>query len=350
MDDTMPLNKTISSRILLGSLTLLALVAAFCYLNREESAAATQSTDDAYVGADMTLIAPQVQGQISRVLVKDNQPVTPGTPLLEIDDRDFSIALEQARAGVAAASADIDNLQAQLARQASTREQARATLQADSASLRLAAADSVRFRNLADDGSGSLQAHQQADAQLGIQQANQQRDLASLHAADEQSKVLQAELDKAKAGLQRAHAVQDAAALNLARTRITAPVAGVVTQREARAGALASIGKPLMMLVPLQALYVEANFRETQLAGLRIGQPVTLEVDALPGTRLHGHIASIAAASGASLSPLPAHNATGNFTKIVQRLPVRIELDAGQAQLTALRVGMSVRPEVQVRS
>ncbi|WP_159877685.1 HlyD family secretion protein [Aquitalea denitrificans] len=346
----MPLNKTTSTRILLGSLSLLALATAFCYLNREESAAATQSTDDAYVGADMTLIAPQVQGQISRVLVRDNQSVTPGTPLLEIDDRDFRIALEQARAGVAAASADIDNLQAQLARQASAREQARATLQADSASLRLARANSVRFSNLAEDGSGSQQAQQQAAAQLGIQQANQQRDLASLHAADEQSKVLQAELDKAKAGLLRARAVQDAAVLNLARTRIAAPVAGVVTQREARTGALASIGKPLMMLVPLQALYVEANFRETQLAGLRVGQPVTLEVDALPGTRLHGHIASIAAASGASLSPLPAHNATGNFTKIVQRLPVRIELDAGQAQLTALRVGMSVRPEVQVHS
>ena len=346
----MPVNKITTPRLALGGITLAVLAAAFYYLNRDESAAATQATDDAYVAADMTFIAPQVQGQISRVLVEDNQPVKPGTPLVEIDDRDFRIALEQAQAGVAAAQADVANLQAQLDKQSSSLAQANAALKASSASVKLAQAENTRFAHLAEDGSGSLQAQQQAAAQLSIQQANQQRDQATVQAVTQQTRVLQAELDKAKAGLAKARAMQDNAALNLSRTHIAAPIAGVVTQREARAGALASIGKPLMVVVPLQSLYVEANFRETQLAQLRVGQPVTLQVDALPGVSLRGHIASIAPASGASLSPLPAHNATGNFTKIVQRLPVRIALDAGQAQLKNLRVGMSVRPEIQTHS
>ncbi|BBF84954.1 membrane fusion component of tripartite multidrug resistance system [Aquitalea magnusonii] len=346
----MPVNNITAPRIALGGITLAVLASAFYYLNRDEASAATQATDDAYVAADMTLIAPQVQGQISRVLVEDNQPVSPGTPLVEIDDRDFRIALAQAQAGVAAASADVANLQAQLDKQSSSLAQASAALQASSASLQLAQAESSRFAHLAADGSGSVQAQQQAAAQLSIQQANHQRDQATLQAVRQQTRVLQAELDKAKAGLAKARTLQDSAALNLARTHISAPVAGVITQREARTGALASIGKPLMVVVPLQSLYVEANFRETQLANLRVGQPVSLQVDALPHSKLRGHIASIAPASGASLSPLPAHNATGNFTKIVQRLPVRIALDAGQPQLQALRVGMSVHPEIQTHS
>jgi len=346
----MPVKNITTPRIALGGITLAVLAAAFYYLNRDESAAATQATGDAYVAADMTFIAPQVQGQISRVLVEDNQAVTAGTPLVEIDDRDFHIALEQAQAGVAAAQADVANLQAQLDKQSSSLAQANAALKASSAGVKLAQAESTRFAHLAEDGSGSVQAQQQAAAQLSIQQANQQRDQATLHAVTQQTRVLQAELDKSKAGLAKARTLQDNAALNLSRTRIAAPIAGVITQREARTGALASIGKPLMVVVPLQSLYVEANFRETQLAKLRVGQPVTLQVDALPGSSLRGHIASIAPATGASLSPLPAHNATGNFTKIVQRLPVRIALDAGQAQLKNLRVGMSVHPEIQTHS
>ena len=176
----------------------------------------------------------------------------------------------------------------------------------------------------------SIQAQQQADAQWQSQQANLARDQAAVLAVSQQTTVLKAELEKAQAALLTAQAEQARVELDLSRTHVTAPASGIVTQRTVRVGQLAQPGKPVLTVVPVQALYVEANFRETQLANVKVGQPVQIKVDALPGKTLQGKVASLGPASGVSLSGMPAHNATGNFTKIVQRLPIRIELDPGQ--------------------
>lgn len=334
--------------ITVGTIAAVALVGAFFILNRPESSASRQSTDDAYVQADFTAIVPQVGGVITEVAVADHQDVQAGAPLVSIDERDLRIAVDNANAHVASAQAAIGSLQAQIARQQSIIEQARAAVAAAGANLKLAQANRSRFTNLARDGSGTVQAQQQAEAQWEIQRAAHERDRAGLHSAEQQTAILRADLDKAQAALLAAQAEKAAADLNLSYARVTAPVGGVVAQRRARVGGYARVGEPLLTLVPLDAVYVEANFRETQLARVQVGQPVEVTVDALPGLRLKGRVESLGPASGVSFSAVPPHNATGNFTKIVQRLPVRIQLEPGQEDVRRLRVGMSVRPVIDV--
>jgi membrane fusion protein (multidrug efflux system) len=330
-----------------GAATLaVAAIAGFLILNQQESDARTQGTDDAYVQADLTVLSPRVSGVIARVSVNENQAVQRGATLLDIDDRDLRIAVDSARADVAMAQATVNSLQAQISRQKSAQDQARASIAATNAGLALAEANDSRYSNLARDGAGTVQAQQQAAMQLKVQRANGLRDQASLVAVNQQTDVLRAECDKARAGLAHARAVLAAAELNLSYAHITAPVAGIVAQRSARVGAYTSPGKPLLTLVPLQAIYVEANYRETQLTHVRVGQSVAITVDALPGITIHGKVESLAPASGTSYSLVAPHNATGNFTKIVQRLPVRIRLEQGQQALQSLRVGMSVHPEI----
>ena len=342
------MSQTLRFRIITGTAVAVVIAGAFFLLNRSESTAARQSTDDAYVQADFTVVAPQVAGVITSVQVEDNQPVKAGDPLVGIDERDLRVALAAAKAQVASARAVTTSLHAQLDRQQSVIGQSRAAVVADAAQLKLAEADRQRFTNLARDGSGTVQAKQQAEAQWEIQRAAHERDSAALRSAEQQVAILRAELEKAEATSLAAQAQQDAAELNLSYASIQAPVSGVVAQRRARVGNYVRPGDPLLTLVPLDALYVEANFRETQLARMQVGQPVTLTVDALPGVRLDGVVESLGPASGVSFSAVPAHNATGNFTKIVQRLPVRIALRPEQDALARLRVGMSVTPQVDV--
>lgn len=313
---------------------------------RSAISASRQSTDDAYVQADFTVVAPQVAGVIARVQVEDNQAVKARDPLVGIDERDLRVALAAAKAQVASARAVTASQHAQLERQQSVIGQSRAAVVANAAQLKLAEADRERFTNLARDGSGTVQAKQQAEAQWEIQRAAHERDSAALRSAQQQVAILRADLEKAEAAALAAQAQQDAAELNLSYARIEAPVSGVVAQRRARVGNYVRPGDPLLTLVPLDALYVEANFRETQLSRMQVGQPVTLTVDGLPGVRLDGVVESLGPASGVSFSAVPAHNATGNFTKIVQRLPVRIALRPGQDALARLRVGISARPQV----
>lgn len=293
-------------RAFAGLTVAATLAGAFLVLNRPESEASEQSTDDAYVQADSTVIVSQVAGTITRVDIADHQEVRAGAPLASIDDRDLRIAADNAKAHIASAQATIDGLQAQIARQRSTIEQARAAVAATGANLKLAEANRNRFANLARDGSGTVQAQQQADAQWDIQHAARERDLAGLHAAEQQTAILRAELEKARASLLSAQAEQAAADLNLSYARVTAPVSGVVAQRSARVGGYARVGQPLLTLVPLDAVYVEANFRETQLARVRVGQPATIIVDALPNIRLKaGWKASGRPAESASPRPRP---------------------------------------------
>jgi membrane fusion protein (multidrug efflux system) len=332
------------------SVALLLVVATGCafYLNRPASSASTQSTDDAYVRADFTTVAPQVAGTVKRVLVEDNQAVRAGDLLAEIDDREFVVALDAAKGRVASAQASIASLQANLVRQESAIRQAQAAVAADEAALKLARENQVRYRNLSVDGAGTVQALQQADAQVAIQSASREKNQAGVQAARQQVDILKADLENAKAALVQARAAQAAAELKLSYARIAAPVSGVVGQKSVRVGGFVNIGQPLMAIVPLDDVYITANFRETQLARVEPGQAVDIEVDALPGAVLKGEVESLGPASGATYSAVAPHNATGNFTKIVQRLPVRIRVDPGQPAAAGLRVGMSVVPTIRI--
>lgn len=275
---------TLRFRIIVDTIAAVALVGAFFILNRSESSASRQSTDDAYVPADFTVIAPQVGGFITEGAVADHLEVQVGALLVSIDERDLRIAVNNASAQVASAQASIGSLQAQIARQQSIIKQARATVVAAGANLKLAQANRSRFTNLARDGYGTVQAQQQAEAQWDIQRAVHERDRAGLHSAEQQTTLLAVQAEKA------------AADLNLSYARVTAPVGGIIAQRWARVGGCARVGEPLLTLVPQHAVYVEASFRETQLARVHVGQPVGGTVDALPGLRLKGRVES----SGAS--------------------------------------------------
>lgn len=331
------------------SVVLLAVaVAGVLYANRPESSSSTQSTDDAYVHADFTTVAPQVSGTIETVLIEDNQRVEKGDVLATLDDRDFVAAVNAANAQVASARASIASLQAHLSRQQTAIRQAQAAVAADEAALKLASANQARYRNLAHDGSGTVQARQQAEAQLSIQRARRDRSEAGLQAARQQVDVLRADLEKAQAALAHAQATQAIEELKLSYTRITAPIAGTIGQKSVRIGAFVNTGQPLLAIVPLDAVYITANFRETQLARVAMGQAVDITVDALPGESLLGTVQSLGPASGVSYSAIAPHNATGNFTKIVQRLPVRIRIDPDQPAAAKLRVGMSVTPHIRI--
>ena len=308
------------------------------------------STDDAYVRADSTTIAPKVTGYLQQVLVKDNERVTTGQVLARIDDRDFKVALDQAKADVAAAGATIASKQAQLDVQQAVISAAKATLDVDQAAVTFAAQDNKRYTDLAATGSGSVQNAQQAQARIASAQATLARDNANLVSALKQIDLLKAEIVQANAALARAEAVQRQAELNLGYTTITAPIDGVVGNRTLRVGQYVQVGTQLMSVVPANGAYVVANYKETQLTDVHEGQAVDIEVDMFPGQVVHGHVDSIAPASGQEFALLPPDNATGNFTKVVQRIPVRIALDTGKNPRIQLRPGMSVIPTIETRS
>jgi membrane fusion protein (multidrug efflux system) len=343
----MSLTKKTKHSIIAGLVIVIA--GNIIYFNQSEASSSTQSTDDAYVQADFTIVAPQVSGTINRILIKDNQHVNAGDLLATIDDRDFTIAVQTADAQVASAKASVVSLDAQLIRQETVIQQAQSSVAASQADLTLAKANQKRYRNLASDGAGSVQALQQAEATLNIQQANLEKNQAGLQAAKQQKDILRISRDKADALYSQAQADLAAAQLKLSYTRIIAPVSGTIGQKDVRVGAFVNIGKPLLAIVPLKAAYITANFRETQLAHVHPGQSVEIKVDALPGDVLYGKVESLAPASGVSYSTVAPHNATGNFTKIVQRLPVRISIDPEQTAFSKLRVGMSVTPTIDTR-
>jgi membrane fusion protein (multidrug efflux system) len=308
-----------------------------------------ETTDDAYVKADYTTVAPKVAGYIGAVLVQDNQPVTSGEALARIDDRDFRTALAQANAEVDAAAAAVRNLDAQIGLQQSLIAQAEAAVEVSQSALTFADADADRYRDLVKTGSGTVQRAQQTESTRGQAVAQLQRDKAGQLAAQKKVSVLTTEREQARAQLDRSKALANQAELNLGYTTIRAPVDGTVGARSLRLGQFVSAGTQLMAVVPLQATYIVANFKETQLTFVRDGQPVTVRVDSFPDLRLKGHVDSVSPASGLEFALLPPDNATGNFTKIVQRIPVKIALDdANMAGL--LRAGMSVEPTINTRA
>jgi membrane fusion protein, multidrug efflux system len=308
-----------------------------------------ETTDDAYVKADSTIIAPKVSGYIAEVLVADNEPVKAGQLLARIDNRDFRTAQNQAKADVAASEAAVKNLNAQIELQEPLIRQQAAEVDATEANLKFAEEEQARYDGLMKSGSGTVQRAQQTDAALRAQTAQLQQGKSGLIAANKKIEVLATERAKAVAELEHARAVEHQAALNLSYTQITAPVDGTVGARSLRVGQYVQAGTQLMAVVPLDAVYVVANFKETQLTHVRNGQPVELYVDSFDSTRLKGHVDSLSPASGLEFALLPPDNATGNFTKIVQRVPVKIVLD-DQSLKGQLRPGMSAEPTVNTKS
>lgn len=308
------------------------------------------STDDAYVQADSTTVAPKVSGYIDSVLVTDNERVTAGQVLARIDARDFVVALQQARADVDAARAAIAGKQAQLDAQQSVIDSARATIGVDQADAAFANQDNQRYATLAASGYGSQQNAQQAASRIAAARAAVTRDEATLATALKQVDLLQAALAQAQAILTHDEAVQRQAELNLSYATIVAPVDGVVGNRTLRVGQYVQAGTQLMSVVPLAGAYIVANYKETQLTDVRPGQKVEIDVDMFPGAVVDGRVDSIAPASGQEFALLPPDNATGNFTKVVQRIPVKIVLDRANPLAGALRPGMSVYPTIDTKA
>jgi membrane fusion protein, multidrug efflux system len=305
------------------------------------------STDDAYVKADYTTVAPKISGYLAEVLVRDNQAVKAGDVLARIDDRDVRTALDRAQAEATSAEAAVRNLDAQIDLQDAEIAQAQAAVSATQASLSFASSDAQRYHELLRTGSGTAQRAEQTQASRDQLSAQLLRDNAAVMAAERKTAVLRTARDQAAAQAEAAHAAAHQAELNLGYATISAAIDGTVGARTLRVGQFVAAGTPLMAVVPLQSAYVVANFKETQLAEVRAGQPVEVEVDSLPGVKLKAHVDSIAPASGLEFALLPPDNATGNFTKIVQRIPVRIAIDDLRANL--LRSGMSVEPVIDTR-
>jgi membrane fusion protein (multidrug efflux system) len=308
------------------------------------------STDDAYVKADNTTVAPKVSGYLHEVLVGDNEHVRAGQVLARIDQRDFNVALDQARADVAAAHAVIVSKQAQLGVQQAVIDAARATVDVDKAAVTFAAQENKRYTDLASTGFGSVQNAQQAQARNAGAEAAIARDIANLASSVKQVDLLKAEIVQANAALARAQALQSQAELNLEYTSIVAPIDGIVGNRSLRVGQFVQAGTQLMSVVPVSGAYVVANFKETQLTDVRAGQAVDIAVDMFPGQLVHGRVDSIAPASGQEFALLPPDNATGNFTKVVQRIPVKIALNRDNGSPVELRPGMSVIPTIETKS
>jgi membrane fusion protein, multidrug efflux system len=308
-----------------------------------------ETTDDAYIKADSTIISPKVSGYIAEVLVGDNEPVKAGQLLARIDDRDFRTALDQAHADVAASEAAVRNLDAQIELQQPIIQQQAAEVDAAEANLKFAQEERARYDELMKSGSGTVQRAQQTDAALREKTAQLQQGKSGLDAANRKVEVLATDRAKAVAQLDHARAVEQQMALNLSYTRITAPVEGTVGARSLRVGQFVQAGTQLMAVVPLDAVYVVANFKETQLTHVRNGQPVEIRIDSFNSTRLKGHVDSLSPASGLEFALLPPDNATGNFTKIVQRVPVKIVLD-DQSLKGLLRPGMSAEPTVDTKA
>ncbi len=337
-------------RLVLAVLALAAAGAAAWYgLHWWQDGRFMQETDDAYVGGNITVVTAKVPGYIKQVLVEDNQLVHAGEVLATLDDRDYKAALSKAEGAVAAAQALINNLDATRSLQQAVIGQARAGLGASRAESERARDDQLRYQRLQAREAVSLQSSQKADADYKQAQAGDRKSESQLLAAERELDVIGTRRKQAEAALAQAVAERDIAKLNVEYTVLRAPMDGSVGNRRARTGAYAGAGSTLLSVVPAQGLWVDANFKEGQLARMVPGQRATIVADVMPGKQFHGTVASLAPATGAQFSILPPENATGNFTKIVQRVPVRIVLDAKDAALGTLRPGLSVTAEVDVR-
>jgi membrane fusion protein, multidrug efflux system len=311
-----------------------------------------ESTDDAYTQADNTAIVPRVSGYISDLLVTDNQRVKAGEVLLRIDPRDYQAAVDQAQSDVLAAEANLRSLDAQISQQQATIEQARADVASAESDLTFAQQEYARYTTLAKAGAGTVQRAQQAATDLRDKAAALKHNQAGLAGAEKQIDVLRTQRAQTLATLLHDRAVLDQARLNLGYTVIKAPIDGAVGDRAARVGLYVQPGTQLMTIVPMgSGVYVVANYKETQIGRMFRGEAADISVDAFSGTHLHGTLDSLAPGSGQVFALLPPENATGNFTKIVQRVPVKILIDpSNDPVLDRIRAGLSVEATVDTRT
>lgn len=304
-------------------------------------------TDDAFIDAREFAISPKVAGYIASVPVTDNQFVGAGSPIVQIDDRDYRIALEQAEAQVTGAQATLKGFESQIAAQQAQVEEAKSQVVQAEAQLRFAEQDAARYQDLAARGAGTVQQAQQSTSNLQQQQANLARAQAAVTAAQKQITSILSQQANGTANLALARAQLDQARLNLTYTTVLAAQAGRVVRLSAAKGAYAQAGQNLSMFVPAD-MWITANYKETQITDMKPGQPVDIEFDAYPGRKLKGHIDSVQPGSGTAFSLLPSENATGNYVKVVQRIPVKIVFDELPTDIV-IGPGMSVVPSARVR-
>jgi membrane fusion protein (multidrug efflux system) len=308
-----------------------------------------ESTDDAYAGGNVTAVSPHVAGFVAEILVEDNQRVRAGQLLIRLDARDFKAALNHAQAVADQRKATLAGLEAKYVLQQQMISQAEADLAAKAAHATFAGEDAVRYRSLALTSYGSRQNAERASAADREAQSATKSAEAGLAAARQQLTVLNADIAAARAGVAQAEADLETARLNFGYTEIRSPIDGYIGNRAAQVGAYVANGAYLLSVIPAQGLWVDANFKEDQLAHMQPGQPATVVADVLSGKTFRGHVLSLAPGTGAIFSVIPPENATGNFTKIVQRVPVRIALDDGDARLGELRPGLSTTVSVDTR-
>ena len=300
-----------------------------------------ESTDDSYAGGNVTPVAPHVAGFVAQILVTDNQHVQAGQLLIRLDGRDFQAALDHAQAVAAKQQAALAGLEAKYVLQQAMVRKAEADLNAKAAHATWTGQDAIRYRDLAATTFGTRQNAERASAADEEAQSATKSAQAGMAAARQRLTVLDAEIAEARASVAQAKADLETARLNLSYTEIRSPIDGFVGNRAAQVGAYIANGAYLLSVIPAQGLWVDANFKEDQLAHMRQGQPATVVADVLPGKTFQGHVQSLAPGTGAVFSVIPPENATGNFTKIVQRVPVRIALDNGAESLGELRPGLS---------
>jgi membrane fusion protein (multidrug efflux system) len=322
-----------------------------------------ESTDAAYVQADSTVVAPRIKGQVAEVLVRHNQPVHRGDPLVRIDPEEFDSRVAAATAELANAEAAVGSARAALVQLGAEQALAGANVRAaqtliastDAQSAK-AEADRKRYDNLVSSGAVARRDADTFRAAAVTAQSDAEHSRAALDVARSQAgvtaarrPVLEAALAQAEAAAARAKAALDLARQDQGYTLVRSPIDGVVGDRQAEPGDYVQPGTRLLTVVPLGSVYITADFKETQIARMRPGQPAKVKVDALPGVTLKGEVDSFAPGSGSQFSLLPFEPGTGNFTKIVQRVPVRIRLDPGQAALADLRPGLSTTVTVRLK-
>jgi membrane fusion protein, multidrug efflux system len=318
--------------------------------NRWESNSEWQSTDDAFLQSDLTPIASKVAGYIRAMPVQDFDRVHAGEVLAELVDDDYRAAVAQINAGIASAAAQVEALKAQRELQDANVRAAKATASVTGANIEQNARDLTRQERLLQSGSSSTEAGEKLQTTRAQLAAQLEQNRAQVSAASHQIEVLAAQTAQAEAAVNAQKAALQVAQLNLSYTRIVAPQDGVIGQRQVKPGQYVGVGSQVTTLTPLPNVWVIANYKETQLTNMRAGQPVEITVDTFPGRKLHGHVLAFSPGSGSQFALLPPDNATGNFTKVVQRIAVKIAVDDADGLADSLRPGMSVVARVDTRS
>jgi len=309
-----------------------------------------ETTDDAYLQSDKVTVAPRIAGYVAEVMVGDNQPMKAGDTIARLDDREYQVSLKQAEADVEKSRAQLLGTAAAILQQQAQVQASQAEVENTDAAFDFAGKEYTRYQNLLQTGSGTAQRQQQAESDLRQKRAAHDKAIASLEAAKKQVESLKALEGSARATLEGSQAKVEQAKLNLTYTTVTAPIDGVAGDRSLRVGQFVSAGTGLLTVVPMgRDIYLVANFKETQTGQMAVGQRVSFTVDALGDHEFQGRIESFSPGTGSQFALLPPENATGNFTKVVQRVPVRVALDDTDPQLARLRPGLSVEATVHTQ-